>query len=351
MDEILVCAVHAARRSRAERWAGLCGFRKTRLVICLGGISLVWSVMLFIASMELSVAGEQAEGCGTTVVCQRLGAGDEATSGQKNASAVTPSGNKKDDKGKERALAADSAEGRFYVYADGKVCSGIYEGRQYKGECGAGKWYSKVKVAMDGATYEGMVRNAHFEGFGTTRFDSGALYVGQFKMDRYHGKGTYTWPDKSQYKGQFQKGKRHGQGRFQWADGAVYEGLWKQEEIQGNGKLTNPDGGVYVGGFKNGVFSGKGSFTWPNGNSHKGNYSQGIAQGFGSHVYRDNNKLIGKYVGNFVDGQRAGSGTFTWADGSSFEGEFKAGQPWSGTRRNRVRKLVSTYKAGKEHVK
>ena len=81
MDEILVCAVHAARRSRAERWAVLCGFRKTRLLICLGGISLVWSVMLFIASMELSVAGEQAEGCGTTVVCQRLGAGDEATSG------------------------------------------------------------------------------------------------------------------------------------------------------------------------------------------------------------------------------------------------------------------------------
>ena len=71
----------------------------------------------------------------------------------------------------------------------------------------------------------------------------------------------------------------------------------------------------------------------------------------GSYVYRDNNKLIGKYVGNFVDGQRAGSGKFTWADGSSFEGEFKAGKPWSGTRRNRVRKLVSTYKAGKEHVK
>ena len=84
MDEILVCAVHAARRSRAERWAGLCGFRKTRLLIGLGGVSFVWSVMVFIASMELSVAGEQSEGCGTTVVCQTLGGGDKARSGQKN---------------------------------------------------------------------------------------------------------------------------------------------------------------------------------------------------------------------------------------------------------------------------
>ena len=90
MDEILVCAAHAAWRSRAERWAVLCGIRKTRLLSCLGGISFVWSVMLFIASMELSVAGEQSEGCGTTVVCQTLGGGDAATSGQQTAGAVTP---------------------------------------------------------------------------------------------------------------------------------------------------------------------------------------------------------------------------------------------------------------------
>jgi len=354
MDEFLVCVGHAAGRSRVARWSVLRGFRKTLSLICFRGVPFVWSVILLIAPMGMSVAGEKFEWCGKNVLCRTLGVGDEETSGQNKAasqSAVTLGGNQKNSKGKKKVAATDSAAGLFYVYADGKVCEGIYEGARYKGECGSGKWYSKVKVTMDGATYEGMVRSTHFEGFGTTRFDSGALYVGQFKADRYHGKGTYTWPNKSRYKGQFQKGKRHGQGRFQWADGAVYEGSWRQEEIQGNGKLTNPDESVYVGGFKSGVFSGKGSFTWPNGNSHKGSYRQGKIQGSGTYVYRDKGKLVGKYVGNFVDGQRAGRGKFTWADGTSLEGVFKAGKPWSGTRRNSVGKSVATYKAGKEYLK
>ncbi|HIL17860.1 MAG TPA: hypothetical protein EYG12_01335 [Gammaproteobacteria bacterium] len=354
MDKCLVCVGHAPGRSRLAHWWVLRGVRKTLSQIFLGAVPFVWSVILLIAPTGLSIAGEKFEFCGKNVLCRTLGAGDEKTSGQGkagNPSAVTPGGNKKNNKGKKKGAATDLAAELFYVYANGKVCDGIYEGARYKGECGTGKWYSKVKVTMDSATYQGMVRSAHFEGFGTIRFDSGALYVGQFKADRYHGKGTYTWADKREYKGQFRKGKRHGQGRFQWADGAVYEGAWRQEEIQGNGKLTSPDGSVYVGGFKNGIFSGRGSFAWPNGNSHKGQYRQGKIQGSGTYIYRDKGKLVGKYVGNFVDGQRTGRGTFTWADGTSLEGVFKAGKPWSGIRKNSVGKRVATYKAGKEYLK
>jgi hypothetical protein len=354
MDDSSVCMGRAGGNARAERWWAPYWFRKTLSSTCLRGVPFGWSVILLILPMGVSVAGEQSELCGKNVVCRAPQPGDAETTEQKKAggqSTVATGGTRKNVKGKSKGAATESAADVFYIYADGKVCDGVYEGRRYKGECGTGKWYSKVKVTMDGATYVGVVRNAHYEGLGTTRFDSGALYVGQFKVDRYHGKGTYTWPDKSHYQGQFQKGQRHGQGRFQWANGAVYEGSWRQEEIQGNGKLTNSDGGVYVGGFKDGVFSGKGLFTWPNGSSQKGNYSQGKIQGSGTQIYRDKGKSVGKYVGDFVDGQRAGRGKFTWADGRSFEGVFKAGKPWSGTRRNRVGKHVATYKAGKERLK
>ncbi len=143
MDEFLVCVGHAAGRSRVARWSALHGFRKTLSLICFRGVPFMWSVILLIAPMGMSVAGEKFEWFGKNVLCRTLGVGDEETSGQKKAgsqSAVTPGGNQKNSKGKKKAAATDSAAGRFYVYADGKVCEGIYEGARYEGECGSGKW-------------------------------------------------------------------------------------------------------------------------------------------------------------------------------------------------------------------
>ena len=106
MDEFLVCVGHAAGRSRVARWWALHGFRKILSLICFRGVPVVGSVILLIASMGMSVAGEKFEWCGKNVLCRTLGAGDEDTSGQKKAgspSAVTPGGNKKNNKGKKKA--------------------------------------------------------------------------------------------------------------------------------------------------------------------------------------------------------------------------------------------------------
>ena len=98
MDQFVVYVGHAAGRSRVARWSALGGFGKALSLICCRGVPFVWSVILLMAPMGMSVAGEKFEWCGKNVLCRTLEASDEKTSAQKKAasqSAVTSGGSQK----------------------------------------------------------------------------------------------------------------------------------------------------------------------------------------------------------------------------------------------------------------
>jgi hypothetical protein len=135
------------------------------------------------------------------------------------------------------------------------------------------------KLTLNGARYEGEIRDGKANGKGTLTYGDGRKYVGEFKDDRrqgqgiwtfgggctyeggwlddrYDGQGTETNSKRWTYVGEFRDSQRSGQGTMTFSDGRKYEGEWSRSLFHGRGTLTAPDGKQQSGGWEFGKYRG-----------------------------------------------------------------------------------------------
>lgn len=107
------------------------------------------------------------------------------------------------------------------------VRTGIYSG-EVNGN-GVPDGYGEFTSASSSGivwTYEGEWTDGHWEGSGTTTWETGQSYVGEYSHDSETGKGVFTLET-----------------------GEKYEGTFKSRVIRGDGILYYPDGSYFVGDF------------------------------------------------------------------------------------------------------
>jgi len=106
------------------------------------------------------------------------------------------------------------------------------------------------KLTLNGASYEGEIRDGNATGNGTLTFGDGRKYVGKFKDNKRHGQGAWT------------------------IGGFKYEGGWLNDSYHGQGTETYPKGRKYVGEFKDGYRNGQGIMTLPDSRKFEGEWNR-----------------------------------------------------------------------------
>ena len=129
------------------------------------------------------------------------------------------------------------------LFTDGSKFVGIFE----KGSKKSGKF-----TWVDGACYDGEIKNNFFEGYGRFKWKEGREYVGFWKNGKMHGKGIMSYLDGAKYEGEFFEGKRQGKGTYFWNKNKYYKGNWAKGKQEGNGYYYNKGKGI-VGIWNNGT--------------------------------------------------------------------------------------------------
>lgn len=93
-------------------------------------------------------------------------------------------------------------------------------------------------------TYEGNWVNGHWEGTGTSTWESGECYQGEFSNDVRSGQGTYALASGNKYKGNFVDGEPVGKGTLYYPDGSYLTGEF-DGLANANGTYYSSDGYTY----------------------------------------------------------------------------------------------------------
>ncbi len=138
------------------------------------------------------------------------------------------------------------------------------------------------KLTLNGAKYEGEIRDGKANGKGALSFPDGRKYVGEFKDDKRHGQGTWT------------------------IGGFKYEGGWQDDNYHGQGTETYPKGPTYVGEFKDGYRCGQGIMTFPDGRKYEGSWKGNLFHGQGTLTAKDGKQQAGRWaLGEYRGGAEA----------------------------------------------
>ncbi|WP_162463090.1 stalk domain-containing protein [Paenibacillus psychroresistens] len=127
-------------------------------------------------------------------------------------------------------------EGAWY---EGGIKNGLQEGQ--------GKYFDNDKLV-----YSGEYKDGKFEGQGVFFYKGGAVYKGEMKAGSPNGYGKYYWAEGDHYEGNLVNGEFEGQGIYYWINGDVYTGEWKAGKQNGQGTIRNADGSDFSGLFIDG---------------------------------------------------------------------------------------------------
>lgn len=92
--------------------------------------------------------------------------------------------------------------------------------------------------------YDGEWSNGHFNGYGTTKWDSGQEYEGEFSNDYQNGHGTLLLENGTRCEGSFVAGIFCGDGTVTFSDGGVLTGTFSNSD-NGKGTYCDIDGYNY----------------------------------------------------------------------------------------------------------
>lgn len=133
-----------------------------------------------------------------------------------------------------------------------------------------GAWKNGKPVVGVLCTVDGDIYRGRWSGDGKMHGDDclyvyadGHLYRGSFDGGLKHGsKGIMTWPYGAHYRGDFSQDKRTGSGKYRHADGRTYEGHYRDDRPHGYGVLKASNGSViYDGQWEWGEFVSSSSHT------------------------------------------------------------------------------------------
>ena len=205
--------------------------------------------------------------------------------------------------------------------ADQVTGLGVSSGSEstYNGMMVDGVWQGWGHLAWrNGDSYLGFFEQGTRDGQGMYFWADGSVYSGDFVQGARTGQGVTTWPDGTSYSGGFRNGQRHGKGVYTWPDGSVYSGDFVDGARTGQGTYISANGSVYTGGFLNGEFDGQGTLIFADGSCYTGGFRGGLLHGTGTYHWASGSS----FTGSFVDGKRHGKGVYRGESGSILEGEW-----------------------------
>ena len=221
----------------------------------------------------------------------------------------------------------------------------LVDGARYQGPLRDGLMHGQGRLDWpDGSFYEGDFLAGELSGAGHLVSASGERYQGAIQHGMMHGRGLLEMPDGGSYQGEFAQGEfvsgafadaygglhqgtfrhwqLHGPGRLSLSDGREYRG----EFVDGapvNGQFSDGAGGHYQGAFVDWAFEGEGEYTDADGNVYRGDFRQGQLTGDGVFDGADGRHYEGEFANSLFQGQ----GTLSYPDGSRYQGEFAYGHP------------------------
>ena len=140
--------------------------------------------------------------------------------------------------------------------------------------------------------------------------------TGTFKAKNTEGTG---WT----YEGDWVNGHWNGEGTSIWDSGTKYSGSYRDDYANGYGEIVLDNGDKYAGNFNNGEINGYGEYTFSSGTKYIGNMIKGAASGQGDMYYYDSD-VQRHFTGEFKDNQNA-VGYIIYNDGSKRKASINNG--------------------------
>ena len=136
------------------------------------------------------------------------------------------------------------------------------------------------------------------------RYLDGAIYDGEVKDGKKHGRGKYNFSNGDSYEGNFVNGDFEGHGVYRCVDGSSYDGEWHDDKWNGRGRLIYANGTVYEGEFADNQKNGIGKCTYSYGTIYEGQWKDDKHHGHGKVYYSDECGFMeGEYINDLEEGR------------------------------------------------